>query len=43
MKARIVENLMDVIDEYFDGSEGHRYDTEFKVFCDKFAGKELRR
>lgn len=41
MRAKIVENLMDVIDDYFEGSEGHRYDPEFKVFCDKFAGKEV--
>lgn len=39
MKAQIVPNLLDVIDDYFDGEEGHRTDPDFLVLCDRIAGK----
>ena len=41
MKARIVDNLMDVIDEFFDGKEGHRTDFEFIKLCNRISGKEV--
>jgi hypothetical protein len=44
VKARIVPNLLDVIDAFFQGEEGHRTDPAFAALCDRIAGKvvELR-
>lgn len=41
MKAKIVDNLLDVIDDYFNGQEGHREDKEFAKLCNRIAGKEV--
>ncbi len=41
IRARIVDNLMDVIDDFFQGKGGHRTDPEFKALCDRIAGKEV--
>lgn len=41
MKAKIVDNLMDVIDNFFDGKEGHRTDPKFIKLCDRISGKEV--
>ncbi len=41
MRAKIVENLMDTIDNYFQGTEGHRTDPEFGLLCNRIAGKEV--
>lgn len=41
MNARIKGNLLDVIDEFFDGKEGHRTDPKFLALCDRIAGKEV--
>ncbi len=41
MRAKIVANLLDVIDESFDGTEGHRTDPVFLALCDRIAGKEV--
>lgn len=41
MRAKIKENLLDVIDAFFDGKEGHRTDPEFLALCDRIAGKEV--
>jgi len=41
MKAKIVENLMDIIDDFFEGSEGHRTDPDFIKLCDRIAGEEV--
>ncbi len=41
MRVRIVENLLDVIDEFFHGTEGQREDKEFLALCDRIAGKEV--
>jgi len=41
MKAKIVDNLMDVIDNFFDGKEGHRTDAEFIKLCERISGKEV--
>ena len=41
MRARIVPNLLDVIDEYFDGAENHRNDPQFLTLCDRIAGNEV--
>lgn len=39
MKAMIRKNLMDVIDEFFGGTESHRTDPEFIKLCDRISGK----
>lgn len=41
MKAKIVPNLMDVIENYFGSSVGHREDYDFIALCDRIAGKEV--
>ena len=41
MKAKIVNNLMDIIDDFFDGREGHKTDPDFLKLCDRIAGKEV--
>ena len=41
MKAKIVTNLMDTIENFFEGKEGHRTDPEFITLCDRIAGKEV--
>lgn len=39
IKARIKDNLIDVIDSYFDGSEGHRSDPVFAALAERISGK----
>ena len=41
MKVRIVDNLLDVIDAYFDGKEHHRTDSTFLALCERISGKEV--
>jgi len=41
MRAKIVDNLLDVIDEFFEGKEGHREDPKFLALCERIAGKEV--
>lgn len=41
MKAVIKNNLLDLIDDFFDGKEGHRENQEFLALCDRIAGKEV--
>ena len=41
MRAKIVDNLMDTIDTFFGGSEGHRTDPEFIKLCDRISDKEV--
>ena len=41
MRVRIVNNLMEVIDDFFEGKEGHRTDLNFIKLCDRIAGKEV--
>lgn len=41
MKAKIVFNLMHVIENYFGRSYGHRDDSDFVALCDRIAGKEV--
>ena len=41
MKAKIVDNLMDVIEEYSGSRIGYREDCEFIALCDRIAGKEV--
>lgn len=40
-EARIVNNLMDVIDAHFEGKEGHRNDPEFIKLCNRIKGKKV--
>jgi hypothetical protein len=41
-KAIIVPDLLDVIDDFFKGTEGHRNDPEFLALCERIAGKEVQ-
>ncbi len=41
MKAVIVSNLVEVIDNYFAGSEGHRTDKDFLALAERIAGREV--
>jgi len=41
MRAKIVENLLDIIEQEMGKSEGHRYDKDFLALCDRIAGKEV--
>lgn len=41
-KAIIVPDLLDVIDDFFKGTEGHRNDPEFLSLCNRIAGKEVQ-
>jgi hypothetical protein len=39
VKARIVPNLVEVIDEYFGGKGDHRTDPAFLALADRIAGQ----
>ena len=39
MKAKIVENLLDVIEEELGEIEGHRQDPDFLALRDRIEGK----
>jgi len=39
VKARIHPDLIDRIDLYFGGGEGHRTDPEFLALAERIAGK----
>ena len=41
MRARIKNNLLEIIDDFFDGKEGHQTDPKFLALCDRIAGKEV--
>ena len=41
MRAKIAENLLDTIDAFFDGKEGHRTDPEFLALCERIDGREV--
>ncbi len=41
MRARIVENLLDVIEHEMGSVEGHRNDPVFLELCERIAGKEV--
>jgi hypothetical protein len=41
MRARIVDNLLDTIDEFFGGAEGHRDDPKFLELCNRIEGREV--
>lgn len=41
MKAQIKDDLLDVIDDFFDGKEGHRTDPQFLSLCDRIAGETV--
>ena len=41
MRAIIKPNLLEVIDDYFEGTEGHKTDPEFLSLCDRIAGNEV--
>lgn len=41
MKARIKNDLLDIIDTFFDGKEGHRTDATFLELAQRIAGKEV--
>lgn len=41
MKARIVENLLDVIEAEMGEVEGHRTDQEFLALCERIQGQEV--
>ena len=41
MKARIVDNLLDVIEKEMGEFEGHRNDPEFLKLCERIQGKEV--
>jgi hypothetical protein len=40
-KAKIHENLLDIIDDFFKGREGHRTNKNFLELCERIAGKEV--
>lgn len=39
MKARIVDNLTEVIEDYFEGAERYSYDPVFQKLCKRIEGK----
>ncbi len=39
MKARIVDNLLDAIEDDMGEVEGHRYDPVFLELCERIQGK----
>ena len=39
MKARIVDNLLEAIEDFFGVEEGHRKDEEFLALRDRIQGK----
>lgn len=41
MRAKIVENLVDVIDDFFEGTEGHKEDEQFLALAERISGKEV--
>lgn len=41
MKARIVDNLLDVIEAEMGEAEGHRKDPKFLALCDRIQGNEV--
>jgi len=41
MKALIVPNLMDVIEDFMGTIEGHRTNPDFIALCNRIAGKEV--
>ncbi len=41
MRARIKADLLIIIDEFFEGKEGHRIDPKFLSLCSRIAGKEV--
>ena len=41
MRARIIPDLIDVIDAHFLGKEGHRTDPEFLALAERIAGTEV--
>lgn len=41
VRAKMVDNLMDVIENYFGKDVGHREDGEFIRLCDRIAGQEV--
>lgn len=41
MRAKIVDNLLDVIEQEMGKAEGHRYDKDFLALCERIAGKEV--
>ena len=40
--VKVKENLLDVIDEYFEGKEDSRTNTEFLELCDRIAGQYIK-
>jgi hypothetical protein len=41
IRARIKDDFLNIIDDYFDEKENHRIDQEFLSLCDRIAGKEV--
>jgi hypothetical protein len=41
IRAKIKPDLLDTIDAFFDGKEGHRSDPAFLAVCARIAGKEV--
>ena len=41
MKARIVDNLLDVIEAGMGKAEGHRNDPKFLALCERIQGKAV--
>jgi len=41
IKARIYPDLLDRIDAFFEGSEGHRNDPKFLNLVERIAGQEV--
>ena len=41
MKAKIVPNLLEVIEDYFGVGEGHKNDLKFLELCNRIAGQEV--
>ena len=39
MRARIHHDLLDRIDDFFEGKEGHRTDPKFLALADRIAGQ----
>lgn len=41
MKVKIVNNLVDIIDDFFEGKEGHRTDPKFIALSKRISGKKV--
>lgn len=41
MRVKIVDNLMEVITDFFSGGYNHASDPEFIKLCDRISGKEV--